>query len=254
MRDVRQAVCPVAGDRQDKSLLLFNAMPAQGLSETEAGCCEAEQAWQISQGDCRFPKFGREDGSRMDQDCKGEIDGPQTAWERRRIDLSRALTVDGVQRTAWAMPPTVGDGDRRSLAIRSKEFKTSSLPRSKMLEGAVAEPTKVRLSTFLERWLEDAARPTVRATTHDSYRGVIDNHITPRIGGVMLTKLSPIHVQALYADMERDGKSPRLRQLTHAVLRRALKQAAPVGARDTKRVRCRRSATCGENRDSGSVG
>ncbi|HEY4313603.1 MAG TPA: site-specific integrase [Pirellulales bacterium] len=101
--------------------------------------------------------------------------------------------------------------------------------RSKMLEGAVAEPTKVRLSTFLERWLEDAARPTVRATTHDSYRSVIDNHITPRIGGVMLTKLSPIHVQSLYSDMERDGKSPRLRQLTHAVLRRALKQALRWG-------------------------
>jgi integrase len=136
----------------------------------------------------------------------------------------------------WCATHSVGyapNGRRRRQTIfgESKEDVQNQLAsvRSKMLEDAVAEPSKLRLATFLERWLEDAARPTVRATTHASYKGVIENHIVPRIGGVMLTKLSPIHVQALYSDMEREGKSPRLRQLTHAVLRRALKQALRWG-------------------------
>lgn len=41
--------------------------------------------------------------------------------------------------------------------------------------------------------------------------------------------LNPVHIQRLYADMERDGAGPRVRQLTHAVLRRALKQALRWG-------------------------
>ncbi|HTF33362.1 MAG TPA: hypothetical protein VK714_06620 [Myxococcota bacterium] len=38
-------------------------------------------------------------------------------------------------------------------------------------------------------------------------------------------KLTPAHVQGLLSTLERDGVSPRLRQMVHAVLRRALRQA-----------------------------
>jgi integrase len=72
-------------------------------------------------------------------------------------------------------------------------------------------------------------RVTVRETTLHSYRGVVKNHLGKHIGGVGLQKLSPAHVQTMYAAMERSGASPRLRQLTHAVLHRALKQALRWG-------------------------
>ncbi len=97
------------------------------------------------------------------------------------------------------------------------------------LDGSYVEPHKTRLSAFLERWLEDAARPSIRLTTYVSYKGIINNHIDPHIGGTPLALLNPTHVQRLYADMERDGVGPRVRQLTHAVLRRALKQALRWG-------------------------
>jgi len=91
------------------------------------------------------------------------------------------------------------------------------------------EPSRLKLCEYLERWLEDAARPTVRVTTYASYRGIIKNHLGPRLGGVVLAKVSPPHIQGMYAEMERDGLSPRLRQLTHAVLRRSLRQAVLWG-------------------------
>ena len=93
----------------------------------------------------------------------------------------------------------------------------------------LAVPDRTRLSAFLERWLEDAARPTIRVTTYVSYKGIIKNYIDRRIGGTTLGHLNPAHIQRLYADMERDGVGPRVRQLTHAVLRRALKQALRWG-------------------------
>ena len=101
--------------------------------------------------------------------------------------------------------------------------------RAATLEGLFVEPNKLRVAAFLDRWLEDGAKPTVRATTYISYQGVVNNHIKSRIGGLMLSKLTPVHVQAMYADMDREGASPRLRQLTHAVLRRALKMAVKWG-------------------------
>ncbi|MEX0678892.1 MAG: site-specific integrase [Pirellulales bacterium] len=97
------------------------------------------------------------------------------------------------------------------------------------MDGTFVEPSRTRLSAFLERWVEDAARPTIRQTTYFSYKGIIRNHIDPRIGGTTLSILNPVHIQRLYADMERDGVGPRVRQLTHAVLRRALKQALRWG-------------------------
>src|SRR5437868_886395 len=74
---------------------------------------------------------------------------------------------------------------RQTLFGESKQEVQDALAkaRSRMLEGTFAEPSKLRLSTFLERWLEDAARPTIRATTHASYKGIINRHINPRVGG-----------------------------------------------------------------------
>jgi integrase len=97
------------------------------------------------------------------------------------------------------------------------------------MDGTFVEPNRMRLSVLLERWVEDAARPSIRQTTYYSYKGIIKNHIDPRIGGTTLAILNPVHIQRLYADMERDGVGPRVRQLTHAVLRRALKLALRWG-------------------------
>jgi integrase len=77
---------------------------------------------------------------------------------------------------------------------------------------------------FLDRWLTGSAKTIVKPTTFVNYEGVIKNHIKPHLGGVPLMKLAVIHIQGLYSAMARDGKSAETIRLTHAVLRRALKQ------------------------------
>jgi len=132
----------------------------------------------------------------------------------------------------WCATVSVGyasDGRRRRqtmLGTTKKEVQ-EQLARVQMtlLEGTFVDPSKLRVADFLDRWLEDAAKPTIRATTYASYKGILKHHIQPKIGGVTLSRLTPLHVQAMHASLEREGASPRLRQLTHAVLRRALKQA-----------------------------
>jgi integrase len=98
-----------------------------------------------------------------------------------------------------------------------------------LASGAPVTPDKTRLGEFLDRWLEDAARPCVAFNTLRIYRGFVKNHIAPAIGGITVRQLSPANVLFLHSEMERRGASPRLRQMVHTTLRRALRDAVQWG-------------------------
>lgn len=100
------------------------------------------------------------------------------------------------------------------------------------LKGRPLNVDKLTVREYLARWLEDAARPTIRPSTYVRYEAIIRLHIAPRIGDIPLVKLSPVHVQGMNVDLERAGVSPRMRQFTHAVLHRALNQAVKWGLVD----------------------
>lgn len=81
------------------------------------------------------------------------------------------------------------------------------------------------LDSYLDRWLEEAVRPSVRETTYDGYRDILKRYVRPALGSKALAGVTPPDVQALYNFMRERGLSTRMIQYTHAVLRSALKQA-----------------------------
>lgn len=81
---------------------------------------------------------------------------------------------------------------------------------------------------YLESWLE-AARPSVRPQTHRRYEQYVRLHAVPVIGRVSLSKLSPLHLQRLYKDRQDAGLSATSVRHLHAVIHRALGQAARWG-------------------------
>jgi integrase len=93
------------------------------------------------------------------------------------------------------------------------------------LTGDLGEPSRFTVAAYLQHWLETAARPAIREATYLLYANLIRLHINSRVGGVALTKLTPVHVQGLLAEMEQEGASARLRQMVCSVLHKALKQA-----------------------------
>ncbi len=136
----------------------------------------------------------------------------------------------------WCASLTIGydeNGKRRRRYIygRTKTEVVEKLARAKVdaLNGMLAEPTNQALSAYLDQWLENCHRPNIRESTYICYSSVIRNHVNPHIGGVRLAKLRPTHVQGLHAALLRNSVSPRMRQLVHAVLSRALKQAVRMG-------------------------
>jgi integrase len=115
-------------------------------------------------------------------------------------------------------------------------------------DGVAAEPNRMTVKDLLDRWLELEVKPNRAPATHKSYSDTARLHINPHIGGVRLKDLDAIRVAGLYAALERVGVPDRTRELTHAVLRRALKRAVAWKlkgfnpAADVERPRVRRRA------------
>jgi integrase len=93
------------------------------------------------------------------------------------------------------------------------------------VDGLLFDAGDLTVDQYLKRWLADSVRGSVRRSTYESYRRQVERYVVPTIGSIKLTKLTHMHVQGLYRQMQDRGLSARTVQYTHAVLHRALKQA-----------------------------
>ncbi len=81
------------------------------------------------------------------------------------------------------------------------------------------------LSEFLDRWLEEIAKPRVRQSTYSSYEMMLRLYITPKLGMKRLCDIQAHEIQKTYADMTKSGRSSRTVRYAHNVLSSAFKQA-----------------------------
>lgn len=91
--------------------------------------------------------------------------------------------------------------------------------------GELVEPSRQTVGKYLERWLDTAAKPRVRPRTLQDYRAIVRRYLRPALGDLRLHQLTPVQIQALYAEMLERGLSARTVRYAHAVLRSALGQA-----------------------------
>jgi len=112
----------------------------------------------------------------------------------------------------------------------SKGHPLLSLVRScECFGGIELDPSSVTVNEYLQRWLNDSVRGSVRPITFESYERLVRVHVVPALGCVKLKALSPAHLQALYRDRLDAGLSPSTVQRLHGVIHRALKQALRWG-------------------------
>jgi len=129
----------------------------------------------------------------------------------------------------WCAALTVGRDARgrlRRVYIYGKTRREVQEELTKKLrehqQGMPVDPTRQTVGQFLQAWLEDCMRGSVRPTTLENYRYVI-RHLEP-IAGIQLAKLTPQHIQHLYRQKQ-DAGLTRMVVLMHAVLHKALGQA-----------------------------
>jgi len=123
------------------------------------------------------------------------------------------------------------DGKRRYVSAKKKSGAERAL-RQTMTDaerGLVFEAGTVTVEEYLNRWLTDSVRDTVRSTTYERYEQIARKHIVPELGRVKLKALTPAHVRGLYRKKLEAGLSPRTVQYVHVTLHKALKQAVRDG-------------------------
>src|SRR6266699_2937271 len=91
--------------------------------------------------------------------------------------------------------------------------------------GVFFEASRMSRDGDLDKWLETAAKPKLRAKTHRDYEALLRRYVRPALGSRPTSKIEPLEIQGLYADMQERGLSARTVRFTHAVLRSALQQA-----------------------------
>ena len=87
------------------------------------------------------------------------------------------------------------------------------------------EERDMTVETYLERWLTDAVRGTVRESTYSRDKYLVNSHIEPAIGHLKLKNLTALHLQGLYRSLLDSGLSGSTVQKAHHVLHKALSQA-----------------------------
>jgi integrase len=92
-------------------------------------------------------------------------------------------------------------------------------------KGFVFDDENLTVGEYLDRWLSDAVRGTVRESTFSRDKGLVFNHIKPSIGRIKLRNLSAHHLQSLYRDRLDSGLSGSTVQKIHHVVHKALSQA-----------------------------
>jgi integrase len=84
------------------------------------------------------------------------------------------------------------------------------------------------VDTYLAAWLDQVV-PDLKASTAARYRGLLEQHVIPRIGRHRLSALTPAHVNALTAAMLAAGQSAQSANHARSVLRTALNDAVRHG-------------------------
>jgi integrase len=93
---------------------------------------------------------------------------------------------------------------------------------SELQSGASLDPSRVAVAVYLSRW-QDHMRTQVSPRTYEVYGETIAR-VVPHIGNVVLSKLRPDAIAAMYATaLER--LSPRSVHMMHRLLAQSLKQA-----------------------------
>ena len=99
--------------------------------------------------------------------------------------------------------------------------------------GTELDPSSVTVNEYLQRWLKDSVKGSVRPITFESYERLVRVHVVrPRT--VSSSRPSPCHLQALYRDRYADLAMHG--QRVHAVIhRRSSRRYAGVWSRATSR-------------------
>ncbi len=130
----------------------------------------------------------------------------------------------------WEARITLDDGKRKSFYGKTRQEAARKLAAA-LRDRDAGLPVVGGAQTvgqYLSAWLA-ASKATVRLRTWRGYETHVRRHALPTLGALNLVKLTPQHVQLLYAKKLEEGLSSTSVHHLHVVLHRALDAALRLG-------------------------
>lgn len=129
----------------------------------------------------------------------------------------------------WVASVTYYDGGKRRrrsyyAPTQAAALKRLTAARKNVDEGLPLPSEQLTVGAFLSDWLA-GKQSQLRPESFRRYADTVRLHLTPELGRIALTKLTPAKIQAAYAHFAAKGLSGSSVQLIHGVLRLALKDA-----------------------------
>lgn len=127
----------------------------------------------------------------------------------------------------WVGSLSLDDGKRKVFYGKTKKEVRDKLNEAiyEQQRGILATGPNVTLQEYLENWLENIHKPTIRLSTYLNYRKQLNNYLVPGLGAIKLQKLTPQQVQTFYTRKINEGLSPKSVNNIHGVLHKALDNA-----------------------------
>jgi integrase len=100
--------------------------------------------------------------------------------------------------------------------------------------GSFIKPSKLTVAEHLRDWIRDYAAMTVRPRTFEGYSMIVEKHLIPSLGGIVLSQLQPSSIQEYYAKALKDGRSDGKGGLSARTVKhhhRVLSEALAYGVR-----------------------
>ena len=150
-----------------------------------------------------------------------------TGRKRQRRRRGTGSVFEDKASGTWIARVSLGvvGGRRIRHKVRAPTEKAAEAELERLLRayGAGGDPATETLDEYLAAWLVSHGR-SVRPSTLASYRGHVELHIGPLLGGIRVAKLRPADVRRLVDDLERKGLSPATIGLVVTTLRIALNE------------------------------
>ena len=149
-----------------------------------------------------------------------------------RVTSASARMADGRAGT----PPAATQRQAR-LSTKNVLGKTQAEVKAKLKQAIeeakgldAAKVGRYTIGQWMDVWFEHYAKVKVRPSSHQTYRGYIDNHIKPNIGKIPLEKLTSLELQKFYKKLLEQGRVDRLES------RRQAKGLSPKTVRNIHQI------------------
>jgi integrase len=101
------------------------------------------------------------------------------------------------------------DGKIRTATVRGTRKDAEKELRKRLVaidKGDQADPTKLTAGQWFDRWLA-MAKPEISPTTYLHYQRFVESQLRPRLGSILLAKLSRADVQSMFTDLANGGRA-----------------------------------------------